>query len=421
MATSQLVSNSLENKINNDTRDYSRFVDPEKAREFYATSDYLRANADKYNLNPFSSNNNVSANYGNSNTKSTSYNKGAIVNPNISSNRINYSSGNDAGYNTNNLVSQLQSISNKVGNFGNNLTTKEQYLSNLTNKITELINNQKQATTGLYNTAYQNEIDQLNYAKQQATNQAKEQQREIRGTKAQQLLALEQALARQGLIGSGEALSNRLALDIASEENANEVGLNLQDQLGEIEMQGIISLRNKDEGIKNALAQIDSDEAQYMLNAYQEAENYNMNLLNQQLNIAQTQADIQSAINDAQYRQAQFEENIRQYNESLAEQIRQYNTDLEESKRQYETSLAEQIRQFNEELAYKKEYAKSNSLADLLGEDIESVETTSNNKEEEELNSLIQSLLNTSTKSNTNNSKADPLKFYPSGYFTLNK
>lgn len=418
MATSQLVSNSLENKINNDTRDYSMFVDPQKAREFYATSDYLRANADKYNLNPFSSSNTGSASYGN--TKSTSYNKGAIINPNIGANGVNYSSG-STNYNTNNLVSQLQAISNKVGNFGNNLTTKEQYLSNLTSKITELINKQKEATTGLYNTAYQNEIDQLNYAKKQASNQAKEQQREIRGTKAQQLLALDQALARQGLAGSGEALSNRLALDIASEENANEVGLNLQDQLGEIEMQGIIALRNKDEGIKNALAQIDSDEAQYMLNAYQEAENYNMNLLNYQLGIAQTQADIQSAIDDAKYRQAQFEENIRQYNESLAEQIRQYNINLEENKRQYDTNLAEQIRQFNEELAYKKEYANNDSLANLLGEDTEIVETTSNNKDEEELNSLLQSLLNTSTKSNTNNKKADPLKFYPSGYFTFNK
>lgn len=395
MATSQLVTNSLENKLN--SRDYSKYVDPQKAKDYFAMSDYLRANEDKYNLNPF-----TPQNVGNNRT--TSYNTGAIINPKLN---------NSNNYNSNNLVNQLQNISNKIGSYGNNLTTKEQYLSNLTNKITDLINKQKEATTGLYNTAYQNEIDQLNYAKEQATKQAKEQQRQIKGTKAQQLLSLDQALARQGLSGAGEAISNRLALDIAAEENANYVGLNLQDQLGEYEMQGIIALRNRDEGIKNALAQLDSDEANYMLNAYQEAENYNMNLLNYQLNIAQTQADIQSAIDDAIYRQAQFEEGIRQYNSSLAEQIRQYNENLAEQKRQYDKNLAEQQRQFNEELNYRKSSSSNNDLlTQLLGED------TSDMTGESDENYDFSNLLNEALSST--NSKYDPLKFRSNGYFTLN-
>lgn len=395
MATSQLVTNSLENKLN--SRDYSKYVDPQKAKEYFAISDYLRANEDKYNLNPF-----APQNVGNNRT--TSYNTGAIINPKLN---------NSNNYNSNNLVNQLQNISNKIGSYGNNLTTKEQYLSNLTNKITDLINKQKEATTGLYNTAYQNEIDQLNYAKEQATKQAKEQQRQIKGTKAQQLLSLDQALARQGLSGAGEAISNRLALDIAAEENANDVGLNLQDQLGEYEMQGIIALRNRDEGIKNTLAQLDSDEANYMLNAYQEAENYNMNLLNYQLNIAQTQADIQSAIDDAIYRQAQFEEGIRQYNSSLAEQIRQYNENLAEQKRQYDKNLAEQQRQFNEELNYRKSSSSNNDLlTQLLGED------TSDMTGESDENYDFSNLLNEALSST--NSKYDPLKFRSNGYFTLN-
>ncbi len=399
MATSQLVTNSLENKLN--SRDYSRYVDPQKARDYFATSDYLRANADKYNLNPFTS---QSQQVGNN--KTTSYNTGAIINPNLN---------NSNSYNSKNLVNQLQNISNQIGGYANNFTTKEQYLSNLTNKITDLINKQKEATTGLYNTAYQNEIDQLNYAKEQATKQAKEQQRQIKGTKAQQLLSLDQALARQGLSGAGEAISNRLALDIAAEENANNVGLNLQDQLGEYEMQGIIALRNRDEGIKNALAQLDSDEANYMLNAYKEAENYNMNLLNYQLNIAQTQADIQSAIDDAIYRQAQFEEGIRQYNSSLAEQIRQYNENLAEEKRQYDKNLAEQQRQFNEELNRSKSSSSSSEedefLSQLLGEDI--INSDISNESSELGNILNEALLNS-------NSKYDPLKFRSNGYFTLN-
>lgn len=396
MATSQLVTNSLENKLN--SRDYSKYVDPQKAKEYFAISDYLRANEDKYNLNPF-----APQNVGNNRT--TSYNTGAIINPKLN---------NSNNYNSNNLVNQLQNISNKIGSYGNNLTTKEQYLSNLTNKITDLINKQKEATTGLYNTAYQNEIDQLNYAKEQATRQAKEQQRQIKGTKAQQLLSLDQALARQGLSGAGEAISNRLALDIAAEENANDVGLNLQDQLGEYEMQGIIALRNRDEGIKNALAQLDSDEANYMLNAYKEAENYNMNLLNYQLNIAQTQADIQSAIDDAIYRQAQFEEGIRQYNSSLAEQIRQYNENLAEQKRQYDKNLAEQQRQFNEELNYKKSSSSNNDLfTQLLGEDTSDITGESDEKNYDFSNLLNEALSST-------NSKYDPLKFRSNGYFTLN-
>lgn len=375
MATSQLVTNSLENKINND-KNYGNYADPEKAKQYFEMSNYLRANANDYNLNPFNPNN------------INNYNTGALINPNLSNklnNQANYNSNLNANtglnrngntsYNTNGLVNQLQGISNNIGNYMNNMTSKEEYLNSLTSKITDLINSQKQATIGQYNTAYQNELDQLNYAKQQSTNIAKEQQRQIKGTKAQQLLALDQALAKQGLNGSGEAISNRLALDIAAEENANDVGLNLQDQLGEYEMQGLIALRNKDDGIKNALAQIDSDEAQYMLNAYQEAENYNMNLLSQKLNIAKTQADIQNAIDDAKYRQAQFEEGIREFNENLAEQIRQYELDSQEDKRRYEKNFDENVRQFNEELAYRKEYANSDSLESLLG-DIE--EDTSN-------------------------------------------
>ncbi len=427
MATSQLVQNSLENKLNNN-RDYSNYVDPEKARQYFETSDMLRANADKYNLNPFSS----TSNYGLNNNQSTSYNTGALINPNLNNLNTSYTGSKNLNYDTSNLTTQLQNISNKIGNYANNLTSKEEYLSNLTSRITELINKQKQATVDQYNMAYQNEMDQLNYAKDQATKTAKEQQRKIAGTKAQQLLSLDKALAKQGLSGSGEAISNRLALDIASEENSNNIGLNLQDKLSEYDMQGLIALRNKDDGIKSALAQIDSDEASYMLSAYEEAENYNMNVLNYQLSIAQTQADIQTAIDEAKYRQAQFEEGIREYNESLAEQIRQYNEDLAERKRQYDTtfaenqrqynnSLAEQVRQFNENLAYNK---KVNSLDEDYGDLITNINNyntnTSNNSLLTNNNTkniaIAKTVAGTSASNNIN-----PLKFTKGGYFTINK
>ena len=70
-----------------------------------------------------------------------------------------------------------------------------------------------------------------------------------------------------------------------------------------------------------------------------------MNMVNQ----ANTMAGMQQT---DWWNQKEFDENVRQYDQSFAEQQRQFDTSFAEQQRQYNESLAEQKRQHNEQMSY---------------------------------------------------------------------
>ena len=95
--------------------------------------------------------------------------------------------------------------------------------------------------------------------------------------------------------------------------------------------------------------------ANLQLNEYGQRVNAAYNLYNAASDRADTmyQREYNSwvdAINNA-WKQKEFDENVRQYEQSFAEEVRQYEATLAENKRQYDTSLAENQRQYDTSFA----------------------------------------------------------------------
>ena len=91
-------------------------------------------------------------------------------------------------------------------------------------------------------------------------------------------------------------------------------------------------------------------------NYYNAASNYSDTLYEREYNkwsdevsMAYKYAEL---LNSDYWSQTNFDEGVRQYEQTFAEDVRQYETSLAEQKRQYNESLAEQKRQHDEQMAY---------------------------------------------------------------------
>ena len=226
------------------------------------------------------------------------------------------------------------------GGYFEPMASKEDYIGNLTSKITDMFNQQESAVTQEANLGYENTIGALDKARANVKEDSMYARRDAQAKGIMDKMDLERRRNEMGLTGGGEALSNEVDIDVANEENANKISLEVIKQLGDIEGQKVTALRNKDAELKIAITKLGGQESEQLLSAYKEAENYNITKLNEELTLAKTGLEVRDAILQAEERQKTFEEQIRQFNVSEAENKRQFEVSQAESKRQFNITSA---------------------------------------------------------------------------------
>ena len=116
-----------------------------------------------------------------------------------------------------------------------------------------------------------------------------------------------------------------------------------------------LAVQNYDNKIAEARLANNSKLAEIAYNALQTELELSLNGFQYKNTLLLDQINKQQAINDTYY--ARWQNVLGQMNteNALAEQIRQYNEKMAEDRRQYDASMAEQVRQYNEKMAYQRE------------------------------------------------------------------
>jgi len=116
-----------------------------------------------------------------------------------------------------------------------------------------------------------------------------------------------------------------------------------------------LAVQNYDNKIAEARLANNSKLAEIAYQALQTELELSLNGFQYKNTLLLDQINKQQAISDTYY--ARWQNVLGQMNteNALAEQIRQYNEKMAEDRRQYDTSMAEQVRQYNEKMAYQKE------------------------------------------------------------------
>lgn len=248
---------------------------------------------------------------------------------------------------------QLNNINNTYNNMVNQSDSYFQNLVDATNKYSETQQKNQQANTDFA-------IEQINQQKEQAKKDYTKEQAGAYIDWQKQTKSHQQQMSNSGLQNTGYSATlerdyyttyqNRI---ISAKESYDKAVQNYNNSI----TQAILANNS-------ALAEIANNALQKQLELSLQGFQYKNDLLLRQISdtrdIDNTYynrwRDVLSQFNT----ENALKEDVRQYNENMAENKRQYDERMAEERRQYDETMAENKRQYEEQLAYKKEQDRLN-------------------------------------------------------------